>query len=108
MATISVNGVTYSGGRSVTITNGRVIVDGKDLTPDAKDIRIEVSGNVENITADACNSITVNGAVGEVSTQSGDVKCGDVAGFVSSMSGDIDCGNVRGNVKTMSGDISHR
>lgn len=107
MSTISVNGVTYSGGRSVTITNGRVVVDGKDLTPDAKDIRIEVSGNVENITADACNSITVNGSVGEVSTQSGDVKCGDVVGSVSVMSGDVRCGSVGGSVKTMSGDIKH-
>ena len=52
MATISVNGVTYSGGRSVTITNGRVIVDGKDLTPDAKDIHIEVSGNVKTMSGD--------------------------------------------------------
>lgn len=107
MNTISVNGVTYSGGRSVTITNDRVIVDGTDLTPDAKDIHIEVSGNVENITADVCNSITINGSVGEVSTQSGDVKCDDVTGSVSVMSGDVRCGTVGGNVKTMSGDIRH-
>lgn len=107
MNTVIINGTTITAGRNITISGNRVIVDGKDVTPDAKDIRIEVNGNVESISVDACNIINVTGSVGDLSTQSGDVKCGDVAGSVQSMSGDVRCGAVRGNVKTMSGDITH-
>lgn len=106
--TVIINGKTYTGHGSITVINGRVTIDGKDVTPDAKDIRIEVNGNVESLSVDACNSINVTGNVGDISTQSGDVKCGDVTGSVQSMSGDVRCGNVKGNVKTMSGDISHQ
>ena len=86
---ISINGMSISGGKNIVITNGRVVIDGKDVTLDAKDIRIEVHGNVEKIEADACNSISVSGNVGGVKTQSGDVSCGAVAGEVETMSGDI-------------------
>ncbi len=108
MNKVIINGKTYVGGNNITISGNRVIVDGKDMTPDAKDIHIEVTGNVSNLSVDCCNSVRVSGTVGELSTQSGDVTCGDVGGSVSSMSGDIRCGSVGGSVKTMSGDISHK
>jgi hypothetical protein len=109
MTTVIINGATYiSSGGSVTVVGNRVIIDGKDMTPDAKEIRIEVTGNVESLSVDACNTVHVNGSAGDVSTQSGDVTCGDVKGSVSTMSGDIRCGSVGGNAKTMSGDISRR
>lgn len=108
MNKININGVTITSGRSITITNNRVIIDGKDVTPDAKDIRIEVQGNVGAIEADACSVISVTGDVtGDVSTQSGNVQCGNVGGNVKTMSGNVRCDAVAGNVKTMSGDIRH-
>ena len=108
MNKININGVVISGGRNITITNGRVVIDGKDMTPDTKDIRIEVQGNVGAISADVCTSLSVVGDVtGDVSTQSGDVQCGNIGGDVKTMSGDVKCGEVAGNVKTMSGDIRH-
>jgi len=112
MASISVNGVTISGsGRSVVIRDGKVIVDGKDATPaDAKEINITVNGNVDKVEADACQTISVTGEVGNVKTLSGDVTVtGDVKGSVQTMSGDVDCGgSVAGSVSTMSGDVKHR
>jgi hypothetical protein len=100
--------MTITANGNISVRNGRVLVDGKDVTPDAKDIRIEVHGDVGQITADSCVTITVTGAVrGDVSTQAGDVQCGDVGGSVATMAGDVKCGRVAGNVKTMSGDI-HR
>lgn len=107
MNIVKVNGTSFSGKGTIIVNNGRVIVDGRDVTPDAKVIRIEVTGNVESLSVDACATLCVNGSVGDVSTQSGDVKCGDVNGSVSTMSGDVRCGSVGGNVKTMSGDITH-
>lgn len=108
MNNIRINGVSIAGGRNVTIQNGRVIVDGKDITGDnQKTIIIQIQGDVDELSADVCASITVTGAVKKVRTQSGDVRCGDVSGSVNTMSGDISCGAVAGDVSTMSGDISH-
>lgn len=109
MNTIRINGITITGGRSITVTNGRVMIDGKDVTPDAKDIRIEVAGNLERIEADACNSISVSGDAGLVSSTSGDISVGgNVGGSVSTVSGDIDCGAIAGSASTVSGDIKNR
>ncbi len=92
-------------GRDIVIGNGRVIVDGKDVTPDSKEIIISIEGNVQSLNADACSTIKVSGNVGSLQTNTGDVKCGDVQGSVSTKSGDIECGSVGGNASTMSGDI---
>jgi len=110
MNTIRINGVTITAGRNITVNNNRVFVDGKDVTPDAKDIRIEVSGNVERLDVDACNTVTVTGDVESVITQSGDVDVGGaIGGSVQTMSGDVDCGgSIAGSVSTISGDVKHR
>lgn len=105
---IVINGVVVSGGKNIVVSNGRVVVDGQDVTPDAKDIRIEVHGSVDSLDVDACNAISVTGSAGSIKTQSGDVRCGDVHGSVKTMSGDVHCGAVSGGVETMSGDIVTR
>ena len=121
-----INGVYYSGS-SICVSNGKVIIDGKDCTPDAKIINITVDGDIEKIDADNCNKIevkrnvtkgiktmsgdvTIGGKVeGDVSTQSGDIECdGDIGGSVKTMSGDVKCGNISGDVSTLSGDIKKR
>lgn len=110
MSRININNRTYSG-NSVVITNGKVIVDGKDVTPEKneREINIIIEGNIDDLNVDACNKLSVNGNVGSVKTLSGDVDVdGYVSGSVSTMSGDVDCGNVNGSVSTMSGDIKHR
>ncbi len=107
MNSITINGKTIvlSGGSSVQILNGNVIVNGQNVTPEGKDIRIEIHGNVERLDVDACNQVTVSGSVQKLSTVSGDVKCGDVAGSVQTTSGDVRCKAVRGSVTTVSGDV---
>ncbi len=92
-------------GRDIVIGNGRVIVDGKDVTPDLKEIIISIEGNVQSLNVDVCSTIKVSGNVGSLQTKTGDVECGDVQGSVSTKSGDIECGSVGGNASTMSGDI---
>ncbi len=54
MSTIIINGNTYSG-NSIVVTNGKVIINGKDVTPDGKEvvvlyevINIDDKGNVVN------------------------------------------------------------
>lgn len=109
MNKIRINGMSIVGGRNITITNGRVVIDGKDVTgDDTKTINIEIHGDVAELSADVCNTIAISGSAGKVKTQSGDIHCGDVSGSIQTMSGDVSCGAVAGDVSTMSGDISRR
>lgn len=107
MSTININGRKFEG-NNITIKNNKVYVDGKDMTPEEKQISIVVEGDVLDINADNCEVITIHGEVRSIKTMSGDVKCGNVNGSVSTMSGDVTCGNIAGGVKTMSGDIFNR
>lgn len=105
---ISINGTTYNG-NSVTIINGKVIVDGKDMTPDAKNIDIRVVGDISKLSVDICDSLTVTGNVNDLNTVSGDVSIGgDVSQNVKTVSGDVKCGNIGGKVTTVSGDIKNK
>ena len=108
MSTIIINGNTYSG-NSIVVTNGKVIINGKDVTPDGKELNISVEGSIEELKVDTCNKVSVTGSVKSISTKSGDIEVtGDVDGSVQTMSGDVDCGHVQGSVSTMSGDIKHK
>ena len=104
-STIIINGTVISG-RNISVINGRVCVDGIDITPDHREVTITVTGDIESISADSCREIKVTGNVGKVQTVSGDVECGDVSGSVQTVSGDVECKNVGGSVKTVSGDIT--
>lgn len=108
MNTISINGNTYSG-NSIVVTNSKIIINGKDVTPDSKEINIKVDGNIDELKVDACNKVEVTGDVSNLKTQSGDVEIsGNVTGSIQTMSGDVDCGTVGGSISTMSGDVMYR
>ena len=106
---VTINGVSYVGGNSVKIINGKVTIDGKDMTPDAKNITIQVNGDISNLDVDICDKLSVTGNVNELSTVSGDVEIGgSVGGNIKTTSGDIKCGNIGGKVTTVSGDIKNK
>jgi len=122
MATVTINKtMTFTGNKSIIITNGKVVIDGVDVTKQTTALTVEISGNVEKLSVDACNILSVTGNVGSISssagdikvtgnsgtiqTQSGDVDCGDVTGSITTMSGDVDCGKISGSVSSMTGDI---
>lgn len=102
MANIKINETSFSG-NNVIITNGRVIINGKEIKNTEKQINIVVEGDIDQLKADACDKISVVGSVKSISTQSGDVD-----GSISTMSGDVDCGMVNGSISTMFGDIKHK
>lgn len=107
MGTIRINNNSYSGS-SIVITNGKVTIDGKDVTPDSKEIIISVDGNIEQLKVDVCKTVSVKGHVKNIYTQSGDVEVsGNVEGDIRTMSGDVDCSTVAGSISTMSGDVKH-
>ena len=107
----------------LSIRNGKVFVNGKEITTEGKTINIAIEGNVENLQVDACDKIIVNGDIGKLRTTSGDVILNECKGDIQTTSGDVEChgdcqsintvsGDVRvrhahGSVETVSGDINH-
>lgn len=114
MARIVINGrevVSNFQGGSVTFINGKLIVDGKNVSLDdfqsEPSVNITVEGNVHRVETSS-GDVTVNGEVGSVQTASGDVEvtCAVVEGNVSAVSGDVNVeGTVYGDVSAVSGDI---
>ena len=107
MSNININGKSYIG-NSLIISNGKVIVDGKDVSPESKTITIQVDGNIAQLNVDNANKVSVIGNVEKLSTMSADVEVsGMVKGNISTMSGDVECGDVHGGISTMSGNVKH-
>ena len=114
MNQVIVNGVVISSvnmssnNSSIVMTNGKIIVNGVDVTPDAKEINVTVTGDVNNLEVGACNKVKITGNVRSVNSGSGDIEInGSVGGDIRTGSGDVHCGNVEGNVRTGSGNIKH-
>lgn len=108
MSTIVINSKSYVG-NNLVMRNNRIFIDGKEVTEDGKEINIIVQGNLNELTVDACNKVSIEGSSNNVKTQSGDVEvAGEVKGNVQTMSGDVKCGKVGGSVSTMSGDVTHK
>lgn len=105
---IQINGVNITGGRNITVSGGKVIVDGQDVTPDAKVINIAITGDVEMLSVDHAEKIEVTGTCGSVKTMSGNVTCESVAGPVKTMSGNVIAAQITGDASTMSGSIINR
>lgn len=106
---IVINGVSITG-KNVQVINNRIIVDGKDMTPDEKEININIDGHLNSLDVHNANSIVVQGDVtGNVKSHNGDVQIGGfVMGDVESHNGNISCSNVQGSVKTKNGNIQHK
>lgn len=88
------------------------MVDGKEISlerEESKVVNINIEGPVEKLEVGVCERVSVNGNVGNVRSQSGDISVtGLVAGSIQTMSGNVTCGDVEGNISTMSGDIRKR
>ncbi len=103
--TVTINGKTYAGGKSIQVMNNKVIIDGKDVTPDSKQIKISVEGNIDTLHVDCADTIEILGDVNSVKTSSGDIKCETVKRDIQTMSGDVHCTNFNGNFNSMSGSV---
>lgn len=107
MSSVTINGKTYIG-NNIIVSNGKIMVDGKNVTSDDKVINITVNGNIDSLKVDTCNKLEIIGNVTNVNTVSGDINInGDVSGSIQTVSGDVKCKNVGGSINTLSGDINH-
>lgn len=101
---ININGMSYSGS-NISIVNGKIIVNGEDLTPDSKEISINVEGDIDFLNVDHCKTISILGNVKIIKSGSGNISCDSIHEGASTGSGDIDVNNITGNVKTGSGNV---
>lgn len=123
MSIFKINNIQIAG-RSLTIKDNKIFIDGKKIDTEEKQIYVSVEGNVDKIDIGYCNELIISGEVkeiyssaadikcqnvkGNIETASGDVECKDITGNVSTMSGDVKCGKISGGVETLSGDITTR
>lgn len=100
MGSINISGRSFSGS-SITMTSGRIIIDGVDVTEkagieDPKSIlTIKVEGDPVSVKSDL--SVAVTGHVGGDVIAGGSVNCNDVKGNVTAK-GSVNADDVSGNV----------
>lgn len=95
---------------SVTVSNNGITVNGKKVNSFegvVGPINVQVEGSIGELKVQA-GDVSVSGDVGKLETQAGDVDIeGSVEGDVKSQVGDIEvAGSVAGSVKTSCGDVS--
>ena len=122
MGTFQINGRSYTG-NNITMVDGRIIVDGNDVTGDydsplPKVVEIKITGgDIENLITDAsvtCENVTgfveAGGSVtcqnvGDNVDAGGSVTCKDVQGDVDA-GGSVNCGKVGGSIDA-GGSVRH-
>ncbi len=95
MGTIVVNGKTYYG-KSVSVINDQVYIDGKLASEEKYTgiVEVKITGDVSLVKSDA--PVTIEGNVTGDVTSGGYVSCKNVTGNVKA-SGYISCDDVKGN-----------
>lgn len=114
---VTINGITITGGGNITMKNGRVWVDGKEVSQeDLKKgavkseggfMTINVEGVAGSLTVDNAEIVTVGFVKGNVESRNGAINCGDVNGSVEARNGAVTCGNVGGNASSRNGDVKY-
>ena len=100
---VTINDVEYTA-ETISVEHSQITVDGVSKGEKIMgDITIKVEGSVETITTDSGDVYAED--VGSITTNEGDVKCGDVKGSVTTTEGDVKCEDVGGDVTTEEGDI---
>lgn len=113
---VTVNGVAIPG-RTISMTNGVLFVDGKryeekegeaGAVVGCSELTIVINGNVRGSVSTSSGHVKVSGNCETAKSVSGDVEIdGNVTGSVSSMSGDVRVtGKVSGSASSMSGRVT--
>lgn len=108
MGKVTINGVPISFERKVSISEDEIWIDGKGVSLDSREIKVNIVGNLEELDVRCATSIDVNGNVTNIRSQAGDVGItGNILGNVQTISGNVVCheGYIEGNVASISGDI---
>lgn len=106
---VSFNGIKFPNAKSIVVKDNKVFIDGEELKTEEKVINISVSGSIDKIEADNCNSIDVKGDCTLVKTTNGDVTVGgNVIKSVTTVNGDVKAKEIHGDVETVNGNIKYK
>lgn len=97
MNSVTINGITYKGSKSIRVENSTVYIDGKKVDHgETKNsiLEIHVTGTLGHLEADG--SVTCNDVHGDVQA-GGSISCDNVGGTVQA-GGSVSCDNVAGSV----------
>jgi hypothetical protein len=92
MANVTVNGVSYTGYNSVSVSSNGVIIDNemKDSHTNFKIVKININGDVSSVNTASSNVDVTGNITGNVKTMSGNVRVGkDVHGRINTISGSV-------------------
>ncbi len=100
-----INGKIY-GGKSISISGNKIIIDGKDVTPNSKEITIVINADLDSLEVDVCEYITIHGNCNTVESTNGSIKVSkDIKGDVRTTNGNVIAGVIHGNTRTTNGSI---
>lgn len=104
---ISINGKTYKNANNITITDGKVILDGVvQNVEDSPTINISIEGDVQTLSVDSCEVIHVAGDTYSLNTVNGKVIALGNVNDIETINGNVKCnGDILGNVKTVNGNV---
>jgi hypothetical protein len=111
---VTINGKTYKGGKSVSVVNGVVIVDGKRVNEveEGNRVVLQISGSIEKFLCDG--DLEVEGDINAEEVVSGQsISCSNIKGSVFSKGsvtssdidgrveagGSVNCANIGGDVQ---------
>lgn len=103
---IEINGVKFTGS-NVSISGGKIIVDGKEVKglEGEREIVVNVEGNLEKLRTDN-GTVNVKGSTESIQTVNGNINVGGcVYGDVKTVNGNVDCKVVQGSVSSVNGNI---
>lgn len=105
MNSVTINGKTYRGSSSISVSNGVVKIDGKVIDHGKTTggiLEVHVTGTLGHLEADG--SVVCNDVTGDVQA-GGSVSCDNVGGTVQA-GGSVSCDNVGGSIMA-GGSVSH-
>ncbi|MBQ0600938.1 hypothetical protein J7S78_14155 [Klebsiella oxytoca] len=98
---VSGNNIRITGG--VMYANGQQINVGEVMQP----IHVTINGDIGVLETES-GDVTINGNVSSVSTKNGNVSAQNVTGDITTKNGSVACGSVSGSVDTKNGNINRR
>lgn len=96
-------------GNNIRIAGGIMYVDGQQVNVGEvmQTIHLTINGDIGVLETES-GDVTINGNAGSVTTKNGNVSAQNVTGDVTTKNGNVACGPVSGSVDTKNGNIHHR
>lgn len=96
-------------GNNIRIAGGVMYADGQQINVGEimQPIHVTINGDIGVLETES-GDVTINGNAGSISTKNGNVSAQNVTGDITTKNGNVACGPLSGSVDTKSGNIHRR